>query len=67
MGRLLDLPALVIHGDSDRLVPLRAGRHTARCIPGARLEVIEGLGHDLPPGARERIAGLIAWNTSRAH
>jgi pimeloyl-ACP methyl ester carboxylesterase len=64
--RELSLPSLVIHGDSDRLVPLRAGRHTAACIPSARLEVIEGLGHDLPPVARLRIAELLAWNTARA-
>ena len=62
----LQMPTLVIHGDADRLVPLRAGRHTARCIPNAHLEVIEGLGHDLPPGARERIADLLVWNAARA-
>lgn len=64
--RSLSLPTLVIHGDSDRLVPVRSGRHTADCIPNARLEVIEGLGHDLPPVGRLRIAELLAWNTARA-
>jgi len=62
----LDLPTIVIHGSEDRLVPTRAGRHTARCIPNARLEVIDGLGHDLPPVARVRIAELLAENAARA-
>ncbi len=43
-------PTLVIHGRDDPLVPLAAGRDTARSIPGARLEVIDGMGHDLAPG-----------------
>lgn len=42
-------PTLVIHGVDDPLVPLEAGRDTARSIPGARLMAIEGMGHDLPP------------------
>lgn len=54
------VPALVIHGDADPLVPLAAGRDTAANIPGARLEVIPGMGHDLPPGVVPRITALIA-------
>lgn len=54
-------PTLVIHGDSDPLVPAEAGRDTARSIPGATLRIIEGMGHDLAPGlvpilAREILA-----------
>ncbi|MCG6912173.1 MAG: alpha/beta fold hydrolase [Deltaproteobacteria bacterium] len=44
----LNVPALVIHGDADPLVPLEAGRATANAIPGAELMVIEGMGHSLP-------------------
>jgi pimeloyl-ACP methyl ester carboxylesterase len=35
------------------------GSATARAIPGARLETIAGLGHDLPIGAWGRIIDLI--------
>jgi pimeloyl-ACP methyl ester carboxylesterase len=42
-------PALVLHGDADPLVPLAHGRDCARKIPGARLDVVPGMGHDLPP------------------
>jgi|SRR5689334_16390011 len=46
--RRLDLPATVIHGTRDTLVNISGGRATARAIPGARLRVVEGMGHDLP-------------------
>ena len=52
-------PALVIHGAADSLLPLAAGLDTARAIPGARMEVIEGMGHDLPPQLIERLVALI--------
>jgi pimeloyl-ACP methyl ester carboxylesterase len=44
----LDLPALVIHGGADPMVPLAAGERTAACLDDARLAVFEKLGHDLP-------------------
>ncbi|MDQ1923390.1 alpha/beta fold hydrolase [Massilia pseudoviolaceinigra] len=50
---------LVIHGAADPLVPLAGGQDTARLIPGARLDVIEGMGHDLPPQLIERLIALI--------
>jgi pimeloyl-ACP methyl ester carboxylesterase len=46
----IQCPTLVVHGAADPLVPLACGKDTARRIPGARLEVIKGMGHDLPPG-----------------
>jgi pimeloyl-ACP methyl ester carboxylesterase len=62
--RKVRLPATVIHGDSDPLIRLAAGRATARAIPGTRLRVIEGMGHDLPrelwPTFTEEIAATAA-------
>ena len=55
----LDVPTLVIHGSADPLVPLAAGQATADAIPGARLEVLEGMGHDLPDPLLDRIADAI--------
>jgi pimeloyl-ACP methyl ester carboxylesterase len=52
-------PTLVIHGADDPLVPLACGADTARLVPGARLEVIEGMGHDLPSQLVERLVALI--------
>jgi 3-oxoadipate enol-lactonase len=39
------LPTLVIHGDEDLMLPVQNGRMIAGLIPGARLEVLEGVGH----------------------
>jgi pimeloyl-ACP methyl ester carboxylesterase len=58
--RTIVAPTLVIHGAADPLVPPEAGRDTARNIPGAKLMLIEGMGHDLPPALYERLAEAIA-------
>jgi pimeloyl-ACP methyl ester carboxylesterase len=42
------VPTLVLHGDADPLVRLPGGRATAAAVPGARLVVYRGMGHDLP-------------------
>jgi pimeloyl-ACP methyl ester carboxylesterase len=62
------VPALVIHGTSDPLVPVEGGKDTARAIPGAQLILIEGMGHDLPHGgAWPRIVEAIAKHTQKAN
>jgi len=45
----LDIPALVVHGTADTLVPQTGGQRTAEMIDGATLLLIEGMGHDLVP------------------
>jgi pimeloyl-ACP methyl ester carboxylesterase len=60
------VPALVIHGTSDKLVAKSGGRRTAKAIPGARLLEIDGMGHDLPRGAWPRIIDGIAETAARA-
>ncbi|TDD42862.1 alpha/beta hydrolase [Nonomuraea terrae] len=42
------VPALVLHGEEDPLVPVAGGRATAAAIAGARLVTYPGMGHDLP-------------------
>ncbi len=42
-------PTTVIHGDGDPLINVSGGRATAKAIPGARLLIVPGMGHDLPP------------------
>ncbi len=59
-------PTLVMHGASDRLVPPDGGEDTARLVPGARLEIIPGMGHDLPGPLIPRIADLIVRHASAA-
>jgi pimeloyl-ACP methyl ester carboxylesterase len=64
--RRLDLPTLVIHGTDDVLIDPSGGRATAAAIPGARLQLIEGMGHDLPRQLWPRFVDAIAENAARA-
>ncbi|HTD09601.1 MAG TPA: alpha/beta hydrolase [Solirubrobacteraceae bacterium] len=41
----LELPALVIHGTVDELLPVQNGRLIAARIPGSQLEILEDVGH----------------------
>lgn len=57
--RRLSVPTLVIHGADDPLIPVAAGRDTAAAIAGARLEIIAGMGHNIPGALAPRIAGIV--------
>jgi proline iminopeptidase len=46
--RRIQAPALVLHGDEDVLVPMAAGKDVAASIPGARLRIVNGMGHFIP-------------------
>ncbi len=59
-------PTVVIHGDADPLIHLSGGEATAAAIPGARLVVIPGLGHELPAAAWPLIVDAFAQNATRA-
>ncbi len=54
------VPTLVLHGDADPLVPLACGVDVAQSVPGARLQVIEGMGHALPISMWPQIIDAIA-------
>jgi pimeloyl-ACP methyl ester carboxylesterase len=59
-------PTLVIHGSKDRMVALSGGEATAEAIPGARLMVVEGMGHDLPEAAWPQLISAIADHAQAA-
>lgn len=65
--RGLDLPALVVHGDADPLVPAAGGVDTAEAIPGAELWMVQGMGHDLPKPIHAELVDRITRLTERAH
>ena len=46
LGRL-QMPALVVHGNQDRIIQPSGGRATAAAIPDSELLEINGMGHDL--------------------
>lgn len=63
---LISAPTLVIHGKQDALVPVEGGIDTAEHIPGARLELIDGMGHDLPPELVGQLTQLMGEHAKSA-
>lgn len=59
-------PTLVIHGKADPLVPAAGGIDTARLVRGAKLELIEGMGHDLPQPLLAHFVDLISTHANTA-
>ena len=60
-------PTLVIHGADDPLVPLAGGIDTHEAIAGSRLEVLAGMGHDLPEPLWGDVVRHISEHTARHH
>lgn len=52
-------PSQALHGSLDPLIHPSAGEATARAIPGARFELFEGMGHDMPPSFHARIIDAV--------
>jgi pimeloyl-ACP methyl ester carboxylesterase len=59
-------PTLVIHGTVDPLVRPEAGKDTANSIPGAKLLMVEGMGHALPIPMWPQVIGAIAEHAKAA-
>ena len=59
-------PTLVIHGKADRLVGPSGGRATAQAIRGARLMMVDGMGHDLPQALWPELIDAIAAHAADA-
>jgi pimeloyl-ACP methyl ester carboxylesterase len=62
----IQAPTLVIHGSKDKLVRPSGGKMTARAIPGAKLLMIDGMGHDLPRGAWPQLIAAIVQTARHA-
>ncbi len=64
--RRISAPTLVVHGSRDLLVRPAHGRAVARAIRGARFELIQGMGHDIPDHFAPRLVGLFAGHIQQA-
>jgi pimeloyl-ACP methyl ester carboxylesterase len=58
VGRLR-LPVLVLHGTEDPILRLAKGQALAETIPGARLVVLQGVGHELPEAMVPRLVAEV--------
>ncbi|MER6346723.1 alpha/beta fold hydrolase [Streptomyces sp. NPDC001595] len=59
-------PTLVLHGTEDPMFPPPHAEATAAAVPGARLVMIEGMGHTLPTALDGRLADEILRHTAAA-
>ncbi len=64
--RMLRVPTLVMHGNSDKMLNISGGKATAEAIPGAELVIFEGVGHGFPPPLWSEFANLIANHVNKA-
>jgi pimeloyl-ACP methyl ester carboxylesterase len=64
--RAVSTPTLVIHGAIDPLVPVEGGIDTANAVAGARLLVLDDMGHDLPEALWPQIVDAITRHTAKA-
>jgi pimeloyl-ACP methyl ester carboxylesterase len=64
--RELAVPTLVMHGAEDKVCDVSGGRATAAAIPGAKLVVFDGMGHDLPRGLWPQMLSEIVEHVRRA-
>jgi pimeloyl-ACP methyl ester carboxylesterase len=63
----IKVPTLVIHGADDPLMSVEGGKETAQLIPGAKLLIIDGMGHDMPKEAWPNIIDAISHHTMQAN
>jgi pimeloyl-ACP methyl ester carboxylesterase len=64
--KTIRVPALVLHGADDPLIPVAGGRDTARHIRGAALKIVPGWGHDIPTALIPTLVEAIAAHCERA-
>lgn len=64
--RQITAPTVVLHGSADKLQRPAGGRAIARAIRGARLVLVDGMGHDLPEQLWDRIIDELTSNFAKA-
>ena len=64
--RQITAPTVVIHGKADKLMRPSGGRAVARAIKGARLVLLDGMGHDLPEQLWDRVISELTSNFAEA-
>ncbi|UXA14582.1 alpha/beta fold hydrolase [Mycobacterium sp. SMC-8] len=65
-NRQTTAPTVVIHGKADKLMRPSGGRAVARAIPGARLVLFDGMGHELPEPLWDDIVGELKTTFAEA-
>jgi pimeloyl-ACP methyl ester carboxylesterase len=64
--RRIAVPTVVIHGKADKLMRPFGGKAVAKAIPGARLVLFDGMGHELPEELWDDIVGELKTTFAQA-
>lgn len=67
LNKKIHQPTLVVHGSQDRLLPPSHGKAIAKAISGAKFELIQGMGHDIPAHFIPQLSGLFAHHFRSSH
>ena len=62
----IEVPTLLLWGDSDAISPVAVGERLQRLLPNARLQIIEGGDHDLAQTHADLVAEVIERHLSDA-
>ena len=63
--RQIKAPTLILHGQDDPLIPLPHAHDLLGKVLGALIDIVPGMGHDLPAQLLPRFASAIANNARR--
>jgi pimeloyl-ACP methyl ester carboxylesterase len=64
--RKITAPVHIVHGQADALIPVAAAHDLHAKLPGSTIDIVPGMGHDLPRMLMPRLAAGIAENMLRA-
>ncbi len=62
----IDCPTLILHGTEDPLIDKKCGESIAKFVRSSRLELIQGMGHNLPHQLHVRLCNSIVENIKLA-
>lgn len=62
----IKVPALIIHGTEDPVLPVQHGEALAKSIPGAKLILLEGIGHEIPYHEWDTIISAVTEHTGKS-
>ena len=67
LARHIHVPTVVVHGKEDKLLRPACGKAIAKSIKGAHLELIKGMGHDIPLALVPKLTQIFSQNMHHAH
>lgn len=67
LARHIHVPTVVVHGKEDKLLRPACSKAIAKSIKGAHLELIKGMGHDIPLALVPTLSSIFSQNINKVH